>query len=268
MTVQGTIFLKGIYFMKQALYESSSLRLHIGCVRNVLNIILIGSCVIFSQGASASNFSNNSASTTVVVESKTTFEHAVDDYFAGRYGEAKKAFDKLRKTDYASVSAVPAAVNLAAMGNYSSAQKAFSRLTKSANVREKEYAQLWQLWLTAKKWRGSNKELNKKLERLVNAQDWQPSYMKNIAKLYAGQETIESVFNSISTQVLDEALRKDALTEATFFAGGYLQNVKHDNAAAMQLFNGNLNKLNSVSLERPFIDRECAALNKLALQSK
>lgn len=92
--------------------------------------------------------------------------------------------------------------------------------------------------------------------------------MQSIAKLYVGQETIENVFNSVSTQGSDETLRKDALTEATFFAGGYLQNVKHDNAAALRLFNDNLNKLNSVSLERPFIDRECASLNKLAPQSK
>ncbi|ECX8488451.1 helix-turn-helix transcriptional regulator [Salmonella enterica] len=59
---------------------------------------------------------------------------------------------------------------------------------------------------------------------------------------------------------------KDARTKATIFAGGYLQNVKHS-APAKQLFNDNLNKLNSVSLERPSIDRECASLNKLTHHS-
>ncbi|MEJ8833120.1 hypothetical protein [Enterobacter cloacae] len=203
-----------------------------------------------------------------VNDAGAVFNQALNDYFTEHNREAKKGFERLASTKYADISAVPAAVNLVALGEFSQAKLAFVNLEKSSVVREKEYAQLWELWLTAKQWKGSRNALKKELQRLVNMQDWQPSYMKNIAKLYAGQGTIESVFNSISTQVLDEALRKDAFTEATFFAGGYLQNVKHDNAAAMQLFNGNLNKLNSVSLERPFIDRECAALNKLALQSK
>ncbi|WP_313080568.1 hypothetical protein [Atlantibacter sp.] len=254
--------------MNQTLETFSCLRPRINCVRNFFNIILIGSVAIFSNGAVASTPSNNMTTRNVVIDGKALFEQAVNDYFSGRYKEAKLEFNQLRKTDYAGVSAVPAAVNLVAMGQNANAQKAFSRIKKSTNVREKQYAQLWELWLTAKQWRGNDKDLNKKLIRLVNSQNWQPSYMQAIARLYAGQETIDSVFNSISSQGLDEALRKDALTEATFFAGGYLQNVKHDNAAARQLFNGNLNKLNSVSLERPFIDRECAALNKLASQSK
>ncbi|MDA3131171.1 hypothetical protein [Atlantibacter subterraneus] len=254
--------------MNQASHESSSLRIKFGCVRTLLTALLISSCTLFCQDVLASNTANENTPGSIATDSKAVFERAVDDYFSGRYGEAKKAFGQLYETDYADASAVPAAVNLAAMGKYTSSLKAFGRIKKSTNVREKQYAQLWELWLTAKQWRGSNKELNKKLERLVSSQDWQPSYMQSIAKLYVGQETIENVFNSVSTQGSDETLRKDALTEATFFAGGYLQNVKHDNAAALRLFNDNLNKLNSVSLERPFIDRECASLNKLAPQSK
>lgn len=254
--------------MSLRLHSFPCLRLEYGYAWKLFNVIMIGFCIFIFPGAMVSAASNNSGASVSANDSKAVFEQAVADYFSGRYGQAQKRFNELRNTDYAAASAVPAAVNLVAMGKYTSAQQAFGQIQKSTNVREKEYAKLWELWLTAKLWRGSNKGLINKLNKLVAAHDWQPSYMQDIAKVYAGQENVEDLFNSLSTQGLDEASHKDAFTEATFFAGGYLQNVKHNNAAAMQLFNDNLNKLNSVSLERPFIDRECASLNKLTHHSK
>ncbi|MEB0951060.1 hypothetical protein [Citrobacter sedlakii] len=238
------------------------------CVEKLPGIILISASAIFGNYAYATSEAPRAIQEKDYFNGQVIFNQALDDYFADRNREAMKGFNRLKGTDYAQVSAVPYAINLVALGKYSQAKKSFSNLKNSTLVREREYAQLWELWLTAKEWKGSNILLGKTLQRLVSAQNWHPSYMQTIAGLYAGQETVENVFRAVDALSSDPALRKDAFTEATFFAGEYLQNVKHDSAAAKQLFNANLSKLNSVSLERPFIDRACATLNKHTHKSK
>lgn len=258
----------GIKVMKETINTLSSMRAPFNRVKKTVGIMLIGTFIIFGNYSVASTQSLNTPVKISAPDNKAIFSQALADYFANRNNEAKIGYDRLKNTDYAAFSAVPIAMNLVALGQYSQAKKAFAELKRSENQRDKEYAQLWELWLTAKQWKGSDKDLKKELNRLVNAQIWHLPFEKSIAGLYAGRETVESVFDAVSAFNADAAQHQDALTEAIFFAGGYLQNVKHDNAAARQLFNDNLNKLNSVSLERPFIDRECAALNKLASQSK
>lgn len=253
--------------MNKTFNKLSSLCSLISCGRATLGFMLVGAFAIFGQGAHSAGLAENKV-TASVIDSKLVFDQALNDYFAGRYSDAQKGYNRLKDTDYHGVSAVPAAINAIAQTQYSDAQKSFAEIKKGSSQRDKEYAQLWNLWLTAKQWKGSNEELNKELKRQVESQTWHLPFEKSIAGLYAGRETVESVFDAVSALTADAALHQDALTEATFFAGGYLQNVKHDNAAAKQLFNDNLNKLNSVSLERPLIDRECAALNKLIHQSK
>ncbi|MCK7230000.1 hypothetical protein L8P27_19540 [Enterobacter asburiae] len=254
--------------MYKTITTLSSLRSPYGRVKKALGVILIGLFVFFGQSAQAAETLNNKPAVVQDTDGTALFNQALDDYFSGRNHEAQLGFERLKKSRIAAVSAVPAAVNLVALGQYSDAQKAFADIKSNASVRDREYAQLWELWLTAKQWKGNDKALDKELKRLVYSQTWHLPYEKAIAGLYTGRETVDSVFSTVSAFNADPALQQDARAEATFFAGGYLQNVKHDSASAKQLFNDNLNKLNSVSLERPFIDRECASLNKLTHQSK
>ncbi|MNC64540.1 hypothetical protein D3C75_1147550 [compost metagenome] len=58
----------------------------------------------------------------------------------------------------------------------------------------------------------------------------------------------------------DELQRRNALTEATFFAGGYLQYVKSNGNAALQLYQREQSHLNSTSLELPLIEKATATL--------
>ncbi|UTJ49481.1 hypothetical protein NLZ15_10890 [Atlantibacter subterranea] len=254
--------------MNKAFNTVPSFRSPYGCMKKALSVMLVSSLAIFGHCALASEQTSNKPLATQVIDTKAIFSQAIDDYFSGRNREAQKGYERLGNTEYAAISAVPAAVNLVALGQYSEAQKAFANIKNSSSVRDREYAQLWDLWLTAKQWKGSDKELNKELKRLVYSQTWHLPFEKSIAGLYAGRETVDSVFSAVSAFNADAAQQQDARAEATFFAGGYLQNVKHNSASAKQLFNDNLSKLNSVSLERPFIDRECAPLNKLTRQSK
>lgn len=254
--------------MKKAFNTLSSHHSPFNLVKQTLGAILISSIVFISNHAIASKYTVNSTTTAKVIDSKAVFNQAIEDYLSGRYKSAQAGYQQLKNTDYAAVSAVPTAINLVALKKYSQAKKAFGELKLGTDLRTREYAQLWELWLTAKQWKGSNKALNKELKRLVDTQTWHLPYEKSIAALYAGRESVESVFNAVSAFNADAVLQQDALTEATFFAGGYLQNVKRDSASARQLFNENLNKLYSVSLERPLIDRECASLNKLSIKSK
>lgn len=254
--------------MKKTFYILSSLRSPYGCVKKTLGVILIGSFILSGNYCLASVKAVDVAPSVKAINSKDIFNQAIDDYFAGRYTTAQAGYDRLKGTDYVALSAVPSAINFVAQDNFPEAKRIFSEIKASPNVRDREYAQLWELWLTAKQWSGSNKELNKELTRLVDSQTWHLPHEKALASLYAGRGTVDSVFSAVSAFDADAVQKQDAMTEATFFAGGYLQNVKHDNAAAKQLFNDNLNKLNSVSLERPLIDRDCAALNKLTHKSK
>lgn len=254
--------------MNNTFNKMSSLRAPYGCAKKTLGVFLISSLVMLGNYAMASDYTSSKTPEMQIIDTKSVFSQAVNNYFSGRNREALERYERLKNTDYAVYSAVPAAINLVALEQYSAAQKAFAEIKHSSIVRDREYSQLWELWLTAKQWKGSNKALNKELKRLVNTYTWQLSFEKSIAGLYAGQETVDSVFSTVTTFNADATLQQDARAEATFFAGGYLQNVKHDNAAAKQLFNDNLSKLNSVSLERPLIDRECASLNKLTHQNK
>lgn len=253
--------------MNEAFNTMSFLRSPYGGVKRSLGVMLISSLAIFGHYASAAGQDVNNTPQTQIIDAETIFTQAVNDYFAGRNQQASNGYERLSNTNYAAISAVPSAVNLVALEKYSEAKKAFAKIKSSANVRDREYAQLWELWLTAKQWKGSAKALDRELKRLAYSQSWHLPFEKTIAGLYAGRETVDSVFNAVSAFNADALQQQDARAEATFFAGGYLQNVKHNSASARQLFNDNLSKLNSVSLERPLIDRECAALNKLTHQS-
>lgn len=232
------------------------------CTFKIIVGVIIGCCSLAGSNALASGLYTTPQYVSVQRDSKAIYDQAVRDYFDGRNFDAKKRYESLSGTDYSAISAVPAAVNLIALGDYSQAKLAFINIQENSQSREREYAQLWELWITAKQWKGNRNALNQELQRLVNSHNWQSSYMHTIAGLYAGQETVENVFRVVAAINNDAAREKDAYTEATFFTGGYLQNVKHNGVAARKLFNSNLNELNRVSLERTLIEREIATLKK------
>ncbi|WMY73539.1 hypothetical protein RHD99_19120 [Buttiauxella selenatireducens] len=189
------------------------------------------------------------------------FQQAVADDLAGRNSAARKAWDVLKNTDMAAQSAVPSAINLAALGKFDAASTAFDALTASSNTRESDYARLWQLWLTARTHVGKSAALKKELAILASGMNVSSPGQQALIRLYAGKGSTDAVFAAIAAMPgTDELQRRDALTEATFFTGGYLQFVTHDNKAALQLYEREQNHLNSTSLETPLINKAAATL--------
>ncbi|TNV20479.1 hypothetical protein FH968_10780 [Buttiauxella sp. B2] len=232
----------------------------------VIRILLIGSLSLmaasyFVEVAQAS--SGNKKPTQVSATPQTQenriamFNQAVANDLAGRPTAARRAYDTLKGTELDSQIAVPSAVNFVALGRFAEASKAFDALTLSPNVRDRDYARLWQLWLNART--GQKAHGNKK--DTVGAISLAQPNEQAIANLYTGKGSVEAVFSAVKAMSFTTELeRSDALTEATFFTGTWLLYVKHDNAAAKNLFDQNRSQLNNVSLETPFITKEMAAL--------
>jgi len=189
------------------------------------------------------------------------FQQAVADDLAGRNSSARKAWDALMDTDMTAQIAVPSAINLVALGKFDAANKAFDALTASKDARERDYAHLWQLWLTARTSAGKSAAVKKELAILASGMNVSSPGQQALIRLYAGKGSTDAVFAAIAAMPgTDEIQRRDALTEATFFTGGYLQFVTHDNKAALVLYQREQNQLNSTSLERPLIQKAAATL--------
>lgn len=189
------------------------------------------------------------------------FQQAVADDLAGRNSAARKVWDALKSTDMAEQSAVPSAINLVALSKFDAARNAFDALTASSNPRESDYARLWQLWLTARTYVGKPAALKKELAILASGMNVSSPGQQALIRLYAGKGSTDAVFAAIAAMPgTDELQHRDALTEATFFTGGYLQFVTHDNKAALQLYEREQSQLNSTSLEKPLINKAAATL--------
>lgn len=189
------------------------------------------------------------------------FQQAVSNDLAGRHNEARQTYDALKNSDISETTAVPSAVNLVALDRFSEARRAFNALAKSPNVRDRDYACLWQLWLTARRGTANPQQLEKSLRAMAGGLQATASYQQEIINLYAGKGSVDAVFAAVSAMPdASELQRTDALTEATFFTSGYLRYVKHDSPAAKDLLQKKSHQLSSVSLEIPLITREKAAL--------
>ncbi|HBE9181140.1 TPA: hypothetical protein KNH08_004066 [Serratia fonticola] len=189
------------------------------------------------------------------------FQQAIADDLAARPERARQAYDALMGSDMAAQIAVPSAINLVALGQFKAARRSFDVLSASLDARESDYARLWQLWLTARTYTGKSSALKKELAQMATGMNLRSPSQQALVRLYAGKGSIDAAFAAIAAMPgTDELQRRDALTEATFFTGGYLQYVAHDNKAALQLYEREKSQLNSTSLERPLINLTAATL--------
>lgn len=181
------------------------------------------------------------------------FKQAIAFDLSGQPLLARRIYDQLKTPDLKSLAAVPSAINLAALGKYPESAAAFSAIEKSANLRDKEYAQLWSLWLTSRQWKGTPQALAQHNSQYVKTHNWHLPWEEMIAQLYAGKITEKELMASINKMMFKDANKKDALTEGIFFAEGYLQYIKHDPKQARDLFKQYQFALHSNSLERPLL---------------
>lgn len=189
------------------------------------------------------------------------FQQAINDDLAGRNASARKVYDTLAGTEMATQIAVPLAINLVALGQFDAADEAFGVIATSDNARERDYAHLWQLWLTARTYVGKPTALKKELAILASGMNVSSAGQQALVRLYEGKGSTDAVYAAIAAMPgTDELQRRDALTEATFFIGGYQQYVARDNKAALELYEREQNQLNSTSLERPLINKAAATL--------
>lgn len=194
------------------------------------------------------------------LSSKILLQRAISADLAGRPQQARVIYDNIKDREISDIAAVPSAINLVAMGRLSDAQNTFTDISINGRQRDKDYAQLWLLWLTARQWSDTPISLQKELQRRVQSYTWQYPWEQDIAKLYMGEGSPEALLTAIDNWNTLDTIKKDAFTEGLFFAGGYLQYVKHAPQEAAALFNKNRTRLNKTSLEQPLIIQELLAL--------
>lgn len=230
---------------KQIAKTSSVRHMH---SRLFLSIMLIGPLCVGSTNA----FSQKQSS--VQIAPQASYAQALADDSSGRHEQARKLFDALSSTELKAHSAVPSAVNLVLLERYADAHKAFSTLANSANPREAAYAQVWQLWLSARTWQGKPNDLRKHLKAQAHGLKGRDPMRQALIDLYAGKGSAEKVFTAIESMSVANAARRDLRAESAFFAGGYTQYVADDQAAALRLYQREYVN-SSASLERPLLER-------------
>ncbi|MCD1125898.1 hypothetical protein LPW36_07750 [Jinshanibacter sp. LJY008] len=196
-----------------------------------------------------------------LVDRELLFQQAVTDDLAGHHLEARKLYDALKSTDLDEQIAVPSAINLAALTQYQASLKEFDALALSHDVRVSDYAHLWQLWLTARIHTGDIVALKEKLTHMASGMKVSSPSQQALVRLYSGDGDINTVLIAIKAMsCTDELQCRDARTVATFFIGGYLQFVEHDDKAALQWYEHQQNELNNTSLETPLIFQTITSL--------
>ncbi|TDX17045.1 hypothetical protein EDF88_3082 [Buttiauxella sp. BIGb0552] len=190
-----------------------------------------------------------------------TFNQALSNDLAGNPALARPGYDALQITELAHYIAIPSAINMVALQRFASARVAFAELAASPDPREASYAQLWQLWLTARMEIGGPAVMQQQLRQAAANIRLATPYQQAIVDLYGGTGSTQAVFNAINAMRFNSPLdRQNVVTEATFFTLGWLLHVQHDRPAAQKLYHQQENQLCSVSLEKPLITREMAAL--------
>ena len=97
-------------------------------------------------------------------------ELALVDDALGRPQQARRHYDRLGRSVWSDLVALPSAANLAALGRYRDADRAFAQIaSKGANADEKAYAQLWRLWLVTRDNASSRRARDTAFKRLLAA---------------------------------------------------------------------------------------------------
>lgn len=238
----------------------------------LLPLLMLGSLLTFSQFAAADvQVKTESSALEASAQAAdpaarqaayvAVFKDAVANDLTGYPQVARKGYDLLQGTELEAQSATPSAINLAVLTQFDAAKTAFRKIAAAKNTQEAQYANLWQLWLTARTWTGSPAALQKQLAKTTAKYHFTYPRYQAIANLYAGKGTSEAIFSAVESMPETSLLAKgDAYTEATFFTGGYLQYVAHNNNAALKLYEREKVHLNNTSLEKPLIDTAAATL--------
>ena len=187
----------------------------------------------------------------------------VDDAL-GRPQQARRHYDRLGRSVWSDLVALPSAANLAALGRYRDADRAFAQIaSKGANADEKAYAQLWRLWLVTRDNASSRRARDTAFKRLLAAVRPDDAAQHALVELYRGKADSASVFAAIDRMPLTLPQRRALIAEATLFAGGYLQGMRNDAAAARWLYQVELGLPPVACPERPLIAQAARALPPL-----
>lgn|GEM_PF-1322782 len=236
----------------------------------LLPLLMLSSLLTFSQFAAADTQVKTGVHEQTAIAGdpaarhlaySTVFNDAVANDLNGNPQAARQGYDLLLGTEFAGQVATPSAINLAVLNRFDESKTAFRHLADGKNTQEAQYASLWQLWLTARTWTGSSAALQKQLTKDTAKYHFTYPRYQAIARLYAGKGSPDAIFSAVKSMPETSPLAKgDAVTEATFFTGGYLQYVAHNNNAAQKLYEREKNALNRTSLEKPLIDKATATL--------
>lgn len=222
--------------------------------RLLLSLILIGPLCVGATDA----FSQ--AQSSVQIAPRVSYSQALADDASGRHEQARKLFDALSSTEMKTDSAVPSAVNLVLLKRYADARKAFDAIANSANPREAAYAQVWQLWLSARTWEGKASDLRKQLKTQARGLQGKDAVHQALIDLYAGKGNVDAVFAAVeATPVANQAIHDDLFAEAGFFTGSWKQYVEGSASAAQELYEQALPR-SSASLEHPLLKQSIATL--------
>lgn len=191
---------------------------------------------------------------------ETTLLQAVNDDLAGLPQLARKGYDSLLNSPLADKAAIPSAINYFSLNKTDDALRVFEAIQRSSNERDAQYARLWLARIIIQQHKGPKSKLTNSLAALLKT-NWRLAYEKAIANLYLGHGSVDDIYAVIMAQPdLSAQQMRDALTESTFFAAGFLQYVEKDNSAALKLYEQYQRVLNNGSLEHPLITREIKSL--------
>lgn len=223
--------------------------------RLFLSLMLIGPMSIGATNA----FSQ--AQSSVQIAPQASYTQALADDASGRHEQARQLFDALSSTELKTDTAVPSAVNLVLLERYADARKAFDAIASTASPRDAAYAQVWQLWLSARTWQGKPGELRQHLKAQASGMQGKDAVHQALIDLYAGKGGTKEVFAAIEAMPIADAARRDLRAESAFFAGGFTQYVVANKTAALQLYQREYAN-STVSIERPLLERSIAELSR------
>lgn len=184
----------------------------------------------------------------------TILSMALKEDLNGDPHTARAFYDRLIMGNQVAVAEIPSAINHVRLGQYNIAKNAIVDLMKSDDLKVADYAALWDLWLTARLWKGPASQLPKALQKKVTNRNWHSDSEMLLASLYSAKIKPEQIYNNIIKQKFNNSSEKsDAITQALFFTGGYLTYVQRKPTEAIKLYAKHASELNENSLEKPFI---------------